>query len=80
MFLSTGLKINGHQAVSDMQAVTQGQGLQLCVSAQLSGMSTADMGTVRDRGRCYSPARGAEEQLPYTPFSSSHPHWTEGSC
>lgn len=50
------------------------------MSAQLSGMSTGDMGTVRDRGRGYSPAMGTEEHLSYTPFSSSHAHWTEGSC
>lgn len=38
------------------------------MSAQLSGMSTADMGTVRDRGRGYSPAMGAEERCPTHPF------------
>lgn len=43
------------------------------MSAQLSGMSTADMGTAKHRGRGYSAAMGAEDQLSYTPFSSSHP-------
>lgn len=74
MFLFTGLKISDHQAISDMQAVTPGLQLRwVSVSAQLSEMSTADTDTGRDRGRCYSPATGAEELLTYTPFSSPHP-------